>query len=124
EDVKFSNIYVLHRGGGTEQDSANNPPELENAYPEPNRFGPMPAQGFFIRHVKGIAMSDVEIRSTTADLRPAFVLNDVDGADSSRIRLPKGCSPAWVLNNVRDFNLAQSRPFPDTYLESVTQKSL
>lgn len=110
--------------GGTEQDAAINPPEIENAYPEPKRFGAMPAQGFFFRHVKGIAMSDVEIRSATADLRPAFILEDVEDADFSRIKLPKGSSSAWVLKNVRDFNLAQSRPFPNTYLESVTQKSL
>jgi polygalacturonase len=113
-NVTLRDISILHGGHFA----------FENAYPEPNLFGALPAQGFFIRHVKGMAMCDVEIRSATADLRPAFVLDDVDGADSSRIKLPKGCSPAWVLKNVRDLNLAQSRPFPDTYLESVTQKSL
>ena len=40
EDVKLSNILVLHRGGGTKEDAAIQPPEVENGYPEPNRFGP------------------------------------------------------------------------------------
>ena len=62
EDVKLSNILVLHRGGGTKADAAIQPPELENGYPEPNRFGPMPAHGFYIRHVKRIEIKDVEIR--------------------------------------------------------------
>ena len=32
-------------------------------YPDPNRFGPLPAQGFYIRHVKGIEIRDVEVRA-------------------------------------------------------------
>ncbi|MEJ2009530.1 MAG: glycoside hydrolase family 28 protein, partial [Acidobacteriota bacterium] len=58
EDVRLSNIIVLSEGGGTSQDVAIKPPERENAYPEPTMFGPMPAYGFFVRHVKGFQVSD------------------------------------------------------------------
>jgi hypothetical protein len=37
--------------------------------------------GFFIRHVKGIEVSDVEVSYMKEDLRPSFVLNDVKDAD-------------------------------------------
>jgi hypothetical protein len=124
EDVRFSGIYILHRGGGTKQDAETNVPEVENAYPDPNRFGSMPAHGFFIRHVKGIVMRDVEIRAAKEDLRPAFILDDVQGADFSHIKLPEGAASAWGLKNVKGFSLMQSRPFSDTYLDSVTQKTL
>jgi hypothetical protein len=123
EDVRFDNIYIQHRGGGSKESAAVEPPEIENAYPEPNRFGPMPAQGFFIRHVKGIAMRDVEIKPVQADLRPAFVLDDVDGADFTHIKTPRNAENSFVLKNVRDFSVTQSRPVPDTYLEAVTQKT-
>ena len=36
----------------TKEDAAIQPPELRNVYPDPNRFGPLPAHGFYIRHAK------------------------------------------------------------------------
>ena len=44
EDVKISNIQVLHQGGGTKEDAAYQPPEYEETYPEPTMFvsGPRP----------------------------------------------------------------------------------
>jgi hypothetical protein len=124
EDVRFDNIYIQHRGGGSKESAAIDPPEIENSYPEPNRFGPMPAQGFFIRHVKGIVMRDVTIRPIQEDLRPAFVLDDVEGADFTHIKLPHNVENSFALKNVKDFSVVQSRPVPDTYLEAVTQKSI
>jgi polygalacturonase len=38
EDVKISNIQVLHQGGGTKEDAAFQPPENEDIYPEPTMF--------------------------------------------------------------------------------------
>ena len=72
EDVKLNNILVLHQGGGTKEDAAIQPPELENVYPEPNRFGPLPAHGFYIRHAKRIEIKDVEVRPMQPDMRPGF----------------------------------------------------
>jgi polygalacturonase len=123
-DVKFSNIYILNQGGGTSQDSSIQPPENEAVYPDPNRFGPMPVHGFFIRHAKGIEMRDVEVTCAKEDLRPAFLLEDVEGADFSHIKLPRGDAGKWTLKNVKDFNLAQSKPQADIYLETVTEKTL
>ncbi|HZQ18434.1 MAG TPA: glycoside hydrolase family 28 protein [Terriglobales bacterium] len=123
EDVKFSTIYIQHRGGMTKEDAAISVPEIENAYPEPGRFGPMPAQGFFIRHVKNIDMRDIEIKPIQDDARPAFVLDDVDSADFTHVRVPRGTS-GFLLKNVKDFDVMQSRPIPNTYLENAPEKSL
>jgi len=123
EDVRFSNIQLIVPGGGTEEQASMVPPELENGYPEPGRFGPLPAYGFFIRHVKGIELRDVEVQTLQPDARPAFVLNDVDGAEFSRIKTPHGSGPTWSVANIRDFGISQSRPFLDSFFESVTQKS-
>jgi len=123
EDVKFQNIYIQHRGGGTKETAAVSPPEIENVYPDPDRFGPLPAHGFFIRHVKGIEMRDIEIKAMAADLRPAFVLDDVEGADFTHLKVPAG-GPSFQLNKVKGFELMQSRPLADTYLDAVEQRTL
>jgi hypothetical protein len=97
---------------------------MENVYPDPERFGPMPAHGFFIRHAKGIEMRDVEIKSLKEDLRPALVLDDVEHVYLSHVRFPGENAGKLSLRNVRDFSLEQSRPVADTYLDSVTQQTI
>jgi polygalacturonase len=125
EDVRFNNILVLHQGGGTKEDAAIQPPELENVYPDPNRFGTMPAHGFYIRHVKRIEIKDVEIRPMKPDMRPGFVLDDVTGAELIHVKLPQTTEvPSVVLKNVKDFSITQSKPVADTQVDSVEQKIL
>ena len=100
-------------------------PELENVYPDPNRFGAMPAHGFFIRHVRDIEMRDVEVRYNNEDLRPGFVLDDVAGADFIHVKAQHGAAaPTFVLKNVENFNICESWPSPDTHLEKVEGQTL
>lgn len=125
EDVKLSNIYVLSEGGRTRQDAALEPPEDERGYPEPTELGPMPAYGFFIRHAKGIELSNIEVAVEKEDLRPAFVFSDVKGADVVHVRAQRASGAALVaLKNVESFNIYLSRPVPDTHIESVGQTEL
>jgi polygalacturonase len=125
ENVKISGIYVQHKGGGAKEAGAIEPPELETAYPEPTMFGPMPAHGFYIRHANNVQMRDIEIACVKEDARPAFVLNDVVGADFSHIKIPhvEGV-PAFVLNKVADFNVYESKPLPNTQLDRVDRRTL
>lgn len=124
QDVRFSGIYIVHRGGGRSDDAEVNVPEVENGYPDPNRFGPIPAQGFFIRHVEGIHMRDVNIRAEKRDLRPVFILDDVQEAGFSHIKLPLRAGSGWRLKGVNSFSIDNCRPIPDIYLDSVKQKTL
>ncbi|HVU48495.1 MAG TPA: glycoside hydrolase family 28 protein [Terracidiphilus sp.] len=89
-DVKLSNIFIQHRGGGTKEQAAIQPPEDEKKYPEPNMFGDMPSQGFYLRHIKNIELSNIEIAAIADDARPAFILQNVDGADLFHIKSPAG----------------------------------
>ncbi|HEX5413871.1 MAG TPA: glycoside hydrolase family 28 protein [Terriglobia bacterium] len=123
EDVRLSSIMILSQGGGTSEDAAIKPQEKETAYPEPNMFGAMPAYGFYFRHIKGLQVSDVEVRTMKDDARPAFVLDDVDGADFVHVKTQTG-TEAFALDNVRDFNVYLSRPIPETHLESASGKKL
>ena len=121
EDVTLSDIRILYRGGLTLEDVAKQPaemvntffyraeggipprepfatPEREKEYPEPSMFGLLPAYGFFIRHARGITMRNVEIGFEKEDRRPAFVLEDVKGAEFRQVK-------AQVAPGVQRFHL-------------------
>jgi len=124
-DVKLSNIVIRHQGGGSKADATLELAEKEKDYPEPTMFGTTPAQGFFIRHVRGLEMDGVKIEHANEDARAAFVLNDVQGADFERLKVPLTAGvPAFVLNDVRDFSVSRSKPVPDTELQTVGKKEL
>ena len=125
EDVKLSNIRIYYRGGGTRDQAAIEPPERESNYPEPSMFGELPVYGFFIRHVKGIELNNVEVSFMKEDFRPAFLLVDVKGADFFHVKAQKTQDvPTFSLKNVSDFSVQQSRPVADTRLERVDQRKL
>ena len=170
EDVRISNVQILHQGGGTKEDAAYQPPEDEDIYPEPDMFTApprpgrngrgangefvpegqgraggappaaargsappapqpqrhrMPSQGFYLRHVKGIQFDNITIQSATQDLRPAFVLDDVEGADFFRITTPHAAdTPVFALHNVSDLSIHMCNGVKDTQLAKVDQKTL
>ena len=125
EDVTLSNIRIVARGGGTQEDAALSPPERENAYPEPSMFGRMPAYGFFIRHAKGLTLDNVEVGFLNDDLRPAFVLHDVKGVEFRFLKAQHAPDvPTFVLTKVADFSTHQCGSTPDTRLEAVEEKRL
>lgn len=129
EDVKLSNIYIETVGGGVAADAQIQPPENESKYPEPTMFGPMPASGFFLRHVNNLSMSHVEIANATADARPAFSLNSVNRADFFAITAQKGSngggeSGAFALRDVRDLRVGWSRATADVMLADINSKTI
>src|SRR5215510_4766006 len=93
EDVQLSNIRIYAKGGGTKEQAALEPPERENIYPEPTMFGELPAYGFFIRHVKGLQLRDVEVSYLSPDLRPAFWLNDVMDVEFIHVKAQREAVP-------------------------------
>jgi hypothetical protein len=124
EDVKLSNIYIETVGGATADAAQIQPPELESKYPEPSMFGPMPASGFFLRHVRNVEMSHVEIANATPDARPAFYLTDVTRADFFAVTAPRNADGAFALHNVKDLRIGWSRAAADTSLAAIDNKML
>ena len=124
EDVKLSNIYIETAGGATAEDAKIQPPELENKYPEPSMFGPMPASGFFLRHVRNVEMSHVEIANAAPDARPAFYLTDVTRADFFAVTAPRNADGAFALHDVKDLRIGWSRAAADTTLAAIDNKML
>jgi polygalacturonase len=128
EDVKLSNIYIENLGGATADAAAITPPEKEDAYPEPSMFGQMPSLGFFMRHMRNVEMSHVELATLTPDARPAFYLQDVQRADFFAITAPRtagqSASGNFALNNVKDLRIGWSRAAADTVLDTADNKLL
>jgi polygalacturonase len=124
EDVKLSNIYIETVGGGTADDAKIQPPEFENKYPEPGMFGAMPASGFFMRHMRNVEMSHVEIANTMTDARPAFYLTGIERADFFAVTAPRGIDGAFSLHDVKDLRIGWSRAAADTSLSSIDNKLL
>ncbi|MGY4385747.1 polygalacturonase [Pedobacter sp. UYP24] len=125
EDLTLSNIHIYFKGGGTKIQAAREVPALIKDYPEPDSFGITPAYGFFIRNVKDLKMSDVEVSYSSEDLRPAFVLDNVDGADFQHIRAQKADGvPMFMFKQVKNFNLFNSGQLPNTKLATVDKQQL
>jgi len=123
EDVKISDVIIVGPGGGTVADAQRQIAEKEKDYPEPNMFGTTPAHGFFVRHMNGLEMNGIKMECAAEDWRPAFVLEDVNGAAFGTIKIPVvAARPAFVLSNVKDFSVYRSRPLADVDLTAVERK--
>ncbi len=70
DDVMLERISLGYHGGGTEEDAARVPDDLPDAYPEPSMFGRTPAYGLWTRHVRGLTIRDLTIRTASPDARP------------------------------------------------------
>lgn len=81
KEIQLSNISIVYDGGGTRKMNTREVPEYEDAYPEPYRFGIMPSYGFFIRHVDGLKLNDVNVRFIKEDQRSGFILDSVSNAE-------------------------------------------
>ena len=55
--------------------------EKEAAYPEFSMFGELPAWGFYVRHMEGLRMKNIEISIAAPDYRPALIFDDVKYLD-------------------------------------------
>lgn len=77
ENITLSNIHITFAGGGSVFDGEV--AEAEDKYPECKMFGPLPAYGFFVRHVKNVRLRDVELTCATPDPRPPITAIDAEG---------------------------------------------
>ena len=119
-DLKISNIYLHHQGGGTAEMAALQPPENEAGYPDPHMFGPLPAHGFFIRHANNVELTNVELAYASQDARPAFVLDTVTDADLFRIKVPSdNHQPAFRLRKISNFRAFGSPKIKDKEIASA-----
>jgi polygalacturonase len=120
QDIHISNMQILQNGGGTQQEAAAKPPEKEKDYPDPGMFGAMPSYGFYIRHATGMQFTNVQVLTQKPDPRPAFVLDDVQGADFQHVTWQAGAAgSAFSLQNVTNFDAILCPALPDTRIKQI-----
>ena len=82
ENVTLSDVTLVTYGGKSLEDALPMPlPEKENAYPNPNMFGPrklLPVSGLLMRHVRGIKLRNVTMRTLHPDTRPLTLFEDAE----------------------------------------------
>jgi polygalacturonase len=123
QDVSISNIKLSFPGGGTKKMATSQPFEKIRSYPEPTMFGWLPAWGFYIRHVDGLELRDIDLTVLTPDARSPFVCNDVKGLDLQHVTIKgSGDVPMIQLKNARDFTAHQVQGVPDTHQDQVQEQ--
>jgi polygalacturonase len=122
EDVKLSNCYFGLRETPAKFEGVVR--EDEAGYPELGRFGPTPSSGFFVRHLKRLEMSHVEIAPADGDSRPAFWLEDVQRADFFAVTAPSAGEKNFVLKGVSDLRILWSRAAGDVVVKDVGDEVL
>ena len=86
-------------------------------------FGRMPSHGAFVRHVRNVSQSNVELSSVKDDLRPAFALQDVQGAEYFRLSTPHVKDvPTFALSNVEGFSVFRSSNVADVQFDHAIQE--
>ena len=61
EGITLSNIRLTYTSGGPLEARQSPVPEQERQYPTANMFGTLPTYGFYCRHVKNLALSNVQL---------------------------------------------------------------
>ena len=106
EDVSLSNIQIWFKGGGTAEQAALVPKEDERGYPEPEFLGTMPSYGFYLRHIKGITLNNIQLHTLIDDARPPIALDDVNGAEFFRVKADKSAgTPVFAVKNSSDLTI-------------------
>ena len=126
EDVKLSNIRIDYRPIDSPTTKIQTiVPEYEKGYPEPQKFGVLPAYGFFIRHVKNIELNNIEINYLGKETRTAFVLDDVKGGDLFRVKAKKASNtPVLTLNRVEDIAIDGNGTIKNQKIDKAAQLRL
>ena len=85
EDVLLENVNIVYPGRASKGMAymplwrKEDVPEQIDKYPEFTMFGELPSWGFYLRHVRGITLRNVQLALEAEDFRPAIVDEDVSG---------------------------------------------
>jgi polygalacturonase len=109
ENVRLDNVRIVYKGGGTSNDAARVPKELDKDYPEAGKLGTMPSYGLFARHVRGMELANLTVGFDSNDVRPAMACSDVDGLeiDNFKAQTATGVQPA-IFTNVKGLVIRNS----------------
>jgi hypothetical protein len=116
ENVNLENIRIEYPGRANNGYAhiplhrLDSVPENAAEYPEFHMFGELPSWAFYVRHVKGLTMKNVNLKVWERDFRPAFVFDDVDGLMLDKIDIhPTNQASQIILKDVRNHSISKVR---------------
>jgi polygalacturonase len=125
QPAELVNTFFFHGTGGIPPREAFDTPEREKEYPEPSMFGLLPAYGFFIRHARGVELSNVEVAYMQEDRRPAFVLHHASGVEFQHVKSQKAADvPTLVMIDVDSFSAHACTLLPDVKVAKVDRREM
>jgi len=108
ENISLNNIRMVNEGDvkpGEYLADYSKVKEDEKGYPQPTDWGNLPSYGFFIRHVKNIALSNFILGSVEADKRLAVIGVDIDYLSVKDLFLDTGKDPICQLKDVKNYQI-------------------
>lgn len=123
---------LIHEYVGKLSDMNNEVPEYDTAfpdedlrnYPEPAQWGPMPSFAMYIRHARGLRLSNMQFfYADKREGRPAIMLDDVNDIICTNIesQVPEG-SPYIVIKNSNDVVLKDCKNIKNTTIKQTKSK--
>jgi hypothetical protein len=106
-NVTLKNIEIHYPGGGDPNfakvglDELDKVPEKASSYPEFSMFKELPAWGFYIRHAGNITFDHVTLFCDKKDYRTAVVMDDVNGARFSALKVSEPSKDKKPVFNYR-----------------------
>jgi len=109
-DIKITNMRP-HPAAEAEAITIAAIGEHADEYPEFSMFGALPSHGLFLRHVRGVSVSNLTVDCKDADFRSAVVCDRVEDVafDGLRTTVAPGAQPVVSLHNVRGVKLSGGR---------------
>lgn len=92
EDVSIKDVQFIVSGGGTVEDSKKEVKEytietLGGWWPEFGKVGTLPASGVYARHIDGLTLENISIKTVSKDARKAVILSNVVNSNLNSIKI-------------------------------------
>lgn len=105
------------------KDDAYNVPELPEVYPEPSNWGILPAYGIYVRHIKGLTLSNIKLSYKVEDKRHAIVLDNATNViiEKTNVKTAENVlAVAKVTNHFKRHTNFEYVPNEEYFTTSVT----
>ena len=113
ENIVLENVKIVYQGGGKTDDIP-----LKND-PHKTQTKPSPAAGFYVRHVKGLTLKNVDLAFKVPDPRPALIAYDIAGLTLDNFRSQKSGAVMMDLEKIDNFTVGNSPGLTDRKAENV-----
>lgn len=120
QDITLSNIQIDTVEPGKLAWAQATIPERETNYTEANMFGRLPSYGIYARHVQGLTIENVTVKSQIGDPRPMLACDDVQRLTVENVdgTTPDPSQAFLDLKNVRAVKIQGNRAPAGTNLYS------